>query len=263
MTLGLIVLYLGVDIDLTQDHRNCNYHLFFDPDMPGSYATLEAGEMPEDLAWIYLAMASKKDPNNLNLAPPGHTNFQIMTLAPRGYEFWGLDNGPDRQSITSGAKYRRSDVYRGAKQKLTEQMLDGAETILGPFRDHIVHQEMATPLTHERYTLSSAGTSYGLQHSPQQSGRRRPGYETEIEGLYLTGANTIAGHGIGGAIAGGVSCAGKIVDQPLLIEAVMGKVFVDPVRIPADGDNWDPVAVSRGAMLRAKREAGQAKRATS
>jgi phytoene dehydrogenase-like protein len=257
MTLGLVVLYVVVDIDLT-DRPNTNYHVFPDWETEAIWQTLEEGELPADETWTYVSMASRKDPDNAELCPPGHTNFQIMTLAPRGYSFWGIEEGP-----AHGARYRRDERYREAKDDLTDRLIRSAERALGPFRDHIVHMEMATPLTHERYTLSSEGTSYGLQHSPEQSGRHRPGFKTEIPGLYVTGANTVAGHGIAGTIVGGAMCASDIADRPMFIEAMMGSTFVDPGVLPSDAPDWDPVDVSRGAALRATRAEGREARATT
>ena len=255
MTLGLVVLYVVVEVDLT-DRPNTNYHVFPVWDTEDIWAALEEGELPDGETWTYVSMASRKDPDNAELCPPGHTNFQIMSLAPRGYSFWGIDEGP-----AHGARYRRDERYREAKEELTERLLRSAERALGPFRDHIVHLEMATPLTHERYTLSSEGTSYGLQHSPEQSGSHRPRHRTEIDGLYVTGANTVSGHGIAGTIVGGAQCASTIADRPMFIEAMMGETFVDPEVLPADGPDWDPMDVSRGAALRAVRADGRAARA--
>ena len=242
MSLALVVLYVVVDIDLVTGQPNTNYHVFPEWDTEGLYASLEAGEMPDKEMWTYISLASRKDPGNSELCPPGHTNFQIMTMAPRGYSFWGVDEGP-----TTGPSYRRNDEYRAVKARLTEQLLDSAERALGPFRDHIVHMEMATPLTQERYTGSTDGTSYGLQHSPGQSGEHRPRYLTEIDGLYLTGANTVAGHGIAGTILGGAQCASNIADKPMFLEAMMGARFVDASTLPIDGPDWDPRRREQGS----------------
>ncbi|MCB0962947.1 MAG: NAD(P)/FAD-dependent oxidoreductase, partial [Acidimicrobiales bacterium] len=140
MTLGLACVYVVVDIDLT-DRPNTNEFAFPTYDTDDLYARLDAGTLDEGDLFAYIAIASRKDPGNPHLCPPGHTNFQIMTLAPRGYEFWGVDDGP-----THGVRYRRNDTYRDRKDDLTERLLDTAERILGPFRDHIVHLETATPL---------------------------------------------------------------------------------------------------------------------
>ncbi|RIK06104.1 MAG: phytoene dehydrogenase, partial [Acidobacteria bacterium] len=257
MAIGLIVTYLVVDIDLTQDHANTNMLYFPDSDIGGYYDELEAGRFPsiidEKGPFTFIAMASRKDPGQPHLCPPGYTNFQIMTMAPRGYSVWGVDEGP-----AEGAKYRLNSDYRGRKEWITERMIETAEKILGPFRDHIVHQETATPLTQERYTLSTGGTSYGLRFNP---GQERAPYRSEIEGLYFVGASTVSGHGIGGAMVGGLLCAGEILNRPLIMEVMTGQQLVDPASIPEDPPDFDPYEFSRGAALRMRRQEGRMRRA--
>ncbi|MEK8104491.1 hypothetical protein NKG94_03640 [Micromonospora sp. M12] len=58
---------------------------------------------------------------------------------------------------------------------MTEQMLDSAERVLGPFRDDLAHVELGTPLTHERYTLSTAGTPFGMAQWGAARGGPTPG----------------------------------------------------------------------------------------
>ena len=112
---------------------------------------------------------------------------------------------------------------------------------------------MATTLSHERYIQSSGGTSYGYLHSPEQTGDHRPDHRTEIDGLWVVGANTVSGHGIAGGVSGGVICAGKILDRPLIVEMFMGQPLVDPAVVPPDPAPFDPLEHCRGAALRAKR----------
>jgi len=90
-------------------------------------------------------------------------------------------------------------------------------------------------------------------HSPEQSGRDRPQLKTEIDGLWVVGANTSPGHGIAGAMIGGVMCAGEIIDRPLIAEIALGEKLLDPAQIPDDPDDFDALEFSRGAALRAKR----------
>jgi len=207
-------------------------------------------------------MASRKDPDNPHLCPTGQTNLQIMTLAPRGLDWWDVETSP-----AEGGRYRRNGGYLDRKTELTEALLDAAERVLADvldgrrLRDHIVFTETATPLTHERYTASTGGTSYGYMHSPEQSGIQRPQHHTEIEGLWLTGANTVSGHGVAGAMVGGVNCAGEILGRPLLVEMILGTQLVDPSEIPPDPVGFDPLEWCRGARLRERRAAGRAARA--
>lgn len=246
MTLGLVCVYVVVSKELPGP--NCNYFLLPDYRTDELHRELEAGALPSGLLPTYVAMTSRKDPDNPDLCPAGHTNFQIMSYAPRGHEYWGVETGP-----ADGGRYRRDDRYRQRKREITDRLVDAAEQLIGPFRDDIVHLEMASPLTHERYTHSSGGTSYGYKHSPEQSGNHRPQLRTEIEGLWVVGANTATGHGIAGAMIGGVMCAGEIIDRPLIAEIALGQSILDPSAIPPDPDPFDPLEFSRGARLREKR----------
>ncbi|HNL50929.1 MAG TPA: NAD(P)/FAD-dependent oxidoreductase [Actinomycetota bacterium] len=263
MTLGLICVYLVLDVDLT-DGPNTNYFVFPTYESEEMYAGLDRGEIdPETGVFAYVAMASRKDPDNPHLCPSGQTNLQIMTLAPRGLDWWGVEVSP-----ADGGRYRRNQGYLERKQAITEALLDAGDRVLdgqlgaGSLRDHIVFMETATPVTHERYTRSTGGTSYGYVHSPEQSGMHRPAYRTEIEGLWIVGANTVSGHGVAGAMVGGVNCAGEILGRPLLVEMVLGTALGDPADVPADPADFDPVEWCRGARLRAKRAAGRAARGT-
>ena len=261
MTLGLVCVYLVLDVDLTGG-PNTNYFVFPTYETDGLYAELDRGELEGPEMFAYIAMASRKDPGNEHLCPDGQTNLQIMTLAPRGLEWWGVDRSP-----AEGGSYRRGETYRRRKHELTEGLLDAAERVLADqldgeaLRDHVVHLETATPLSHERYTRSTGGTSYGYIHSPEQTGINRPQHRTEIDGLWLVGANTASGHGVAGTMVGGVTCAGEILDRPLLIEMMMGTQLATPESIPADPDGFDPMEWSRGQRLRERRAEGRAARA--
>lgn len=247
MTLGLVCTYVVVDKEIEGPNRN--YFVFPDYRTDELYAGLDRGELPSgDVPFAYIAMASRKDPDNAELCPKGQTNFQIMTLSPRDYGYWGVEYGP-----ADGGNYRRNEQYRKRKTVITQRLIDAAETVLGPFRDDIVHVETATPLSHERYTHSSGGTSYGYQHSPDQLGRNRPSFRTEIDGLWVVGANTVGGHGIAGAMSGGVFCASDILERPLIVEMYMGQHLIDPTTIPEDPPDFDPLEFCRGARLREQR----------
>lgn len=263
MTLGLVCVYLVLDLDLSGG-PNTNYFVFPSYDTDGLYDELDRGELEGDDVFAYIAMASRKDPDNAHLCPPGRTNLQIMTLAPRGLDWWGVERSP-----AEGGRYRRNETYRRRKEQLTDALLDAAERVLVDaldgerLRDHIVHVETATPLSHERYTRSTGGTSYGYLHSPEQSGVNRPQHRTEIEGLWLVGANTASGHGVAGTMVGGVTCAGQILDRPLLVEMFMGTRLAEADSVPPDPDDFDPMEWSRGLRLRERRAEGRAARAAA
>ena len=237
MALPLFVVYLGLKTDLAQRALpNTNWFLYDSYDIEGMYAKMDAGEMPDD-DFIYLTVASIKDPTNRHLAPEGYTNLQVMTLVPRDYALWHVGTGP----ADAGNAYHVDPEYRRRKNELAERLIAGAERILPGIREHIDWREAATPITQERFTRSTGGTSYGVELSCDQAGPMRMGPETEIEGLYLCGASTPSGHGIGSVLRSGVIAAGAALDTNLLRMVNAGEVLGDRDRLPPLREDWDPL----------------------
>jgi all-trans-retinol 13,14-reductase len=245
MRLPLVALYLALDTELPGT-PNANIWWLATEDIELSYAELHEGTMSK-LPFIFVSFASIKEHGGGLACPSGHTNLQVMTLCPRGYEYWDVSTDP-----AVGVRYRRDPGYMAAKRRLTDAMLTAAESAIGPFRDHIVHCELATPLTHERYTLASGGTPYGLNRWGAPGGRpdMRPDVGTSVPGLYVVGQSTRFGSGIAGTAVSGIMCASRILGRALLPEVHAGLVLADPSLLPERAPNWDPLAVSRGRERR-------------
>jgi phytoene dehydrogenase-like protein len=206
MALPLFVVYLGLDVPPSWlPYGNVNRWLFDGYDFDADYARLSGGELP-DRPFLYIATASKKDPDNRRIAPPGHTNLQVMTLVPATPVFWGVD-----EEAMRGGSYVRNEGYAFMKEELTRRVLAQAERVIPGLSAHIVYREAATPLTHTRFTGSTGGTSYGIAATPAQFLERRPGSRTPIAGLYLAGASTRSGHGIIGAMTSGIMAAEQVL----------------------------------------------------
>jgi all-trans-retinol 13,14-reductase len=211
MALPLFVIYLAMEVDPSElGLPATNVYLVPDYDLEAQYAACYEGRFP-DKPHIYMSIASLKDPISDNLAPPGYTNLQIMTLAPAELSAWGVAQGP--ASAASKSAYRHAAAYEAAKHELERRMLDVVEEMMPGFIRNVVWQECATPLTQERFTLSTGGTSYGLEHTPDQYMAARVALQTEVPGLWMVGANTIFGHGIAGAMVSGRAAAGAILGQ--------------------------------------------------
>ncbi|GAB3117092.1 NAD(P)/FAD-dependent oxidoreductase [Streptomyces calidiresistens] len=240
MGMPWLVLYLGLDTDL-RDRPNANLWWYDTDDIDGYFEQARTGGTDE-VPFLFCSFASLKDPENRALCPPGHANLQVMTLCPADYPWWGVEEGP-----AAGGEYRRNPVYLRRKEKLIEATLRAAEKAIGPLREHITHLEAATPLTHERYTLSSGGTPFGMA---EWGGTARPGTATGLTGLHVVGAGTRAGNGIAGVMLGGISCAADILGEPLLAAARGGTVYGDPDLLPERPAGWDPREVCRGGARR-------------
>lgn len=244
MALPLFCVYLGLDIDLSERMPNTNYWCHADLDSEPYHELCYRGELPEDLhpeeAFAYLTSASVKDPHSGHSAPEGHSTLELITLAPPQYSYWEIEQGP-----AAGEKYSKRGAYRDKKERLADTLIARAAQVIDGLEDHIVFREAATPITQERYTLSSGGACYGLEFSPDQVGPNRPRPETEIEGLYLAGASIMWAHGIMGSMRGGVATAGSILGRDVFEEAKAGHVFADTDLLTAGGEGWDPLMASK------------------
>ncbi len=235
MALPLFCVYLGLDIDLRErDIPKTNFFLFDSYDLEGMHEDCYEGRLPPNLSML-ISIASVKDPHSRNIAPKGHTNLQLITLVPPHYRLWGLQEGPAR-----GEKYRRSPQYQAVKEQLMEALIARANEFIPGLADHIVWKEAASPITQERYTLSTGGTSYGIELAPDQFGPSRPAAHTEIDGLYLAGASTQSGHGVTGVMISGVVAAGAVLGTNLMKRIHDGEVFGRPELLPDTGPDWDP-----------------------
>lgn len=243
-TMGLPFATVYVALDRPPARQaEANIWWYDHEDIGDLYRGLHAGEQPDDVRFLFISFASLKEPGARHLCPPGHANFQLMTMCPPGYRHWGVDRGP-----AEGGRYRREPAYLAEKKRFTDAVLRAGERVLGPFRDHITHLELATPLTQERYTLSTGGSPFGL--ATWGAGGARPDTATGVEGLHVVGQSTRYGSGITGVMVSGIACAARILGRPLLTEAHAGTVFAPPGRLPARAAGWDPLAVSRGAARR-------------
>jgi all-trans-retinol 13,14-reductase len=239
MALPLFSLYLGLDIDVSDRMPNTNYWVYPHADVEALYQACHAGQLPAELPF-FLSSASVKNPDHPQTAPPGHSTVEVMTIVPPDYRFWDIAEGP-----AAGETYSRNPEYLAIKDKLTEALIEAAGRVIPGLREHIVFQEASTPITQERFTLSSGGACYGLELAVDQMGPRRPRPTTEIKGLYLTGASTIFCHGIVGSMTGGVGTASAVLRRDLFAEIRSGRVFGDPARLTAGGPGWDPLMASK------------------
>lgn len=233
MSIPLFIVYLGVELDLLARRLpNTNYFLWGSYDIEAIYRALEDGRIPDE-DFVYVTVASLKDPANPRLAPPGYANLQIMTLVPRDYGLWNVAAGD-----THGT-YHRDPEYLRRKAALAERLIGVAERVVPDLGAHIDWRETATPVTQERFTHSTGGTSYGIEFACDQMGPLRLGPRTEVPGLFLCGASTPWGHGIGSVLRGGVGTASAVLERDLMQAIVAGEVLGDRDRLPPLREGWD------------------------
>jgi all-trans-retinol 13,14-reductase len=224
MALPLFCVHLGLDVDLRTRMPVTNYWQHPDSDEAAMYRAAYSDAAPAArLATpsVFVTSGSLKDPDGGH-APTGRSTLELMTMVPAAPRFWGVTGGP--AEIESHA-YAENGTYRATKDRITEALVDRAGGLIEGLRDHIVHRDAATPLTHDRLRLSTGGAAYGLEVATDQFGPRRPGAQTKIGGLYLVGAGTIWGPGVVGVMTGGVGSAGVVLGRDLHAEIRAGRIF--------------------------------------
>ncbi len=238
MATPLVCVYLGLDFDLADRMPNTNYWHHTRYDSEEYYDFVAAGEFDPDPP-VYITSASAKDPGSAGHAPEGCSTVELMTWVTPSSETWGIE--PEE---TAG-RYSRQEAYLDAKEKIIGQLIDSAEKSLGELRSHILWKEAATPRTQTRYTHSTDGSSYGIELATDQFGPLRPDFKTAIDGLFLAGASTRCGHGIVGAMNGGVEAASAVLGRNLREEVRGGEVFGDIEALTAGGEGWDALEACR------------------
>ena len=79
-------------------------------------------------------------------------------------------------------------------------------------REHIEVLEVATPITLQRYTANSNGSFIGWEMTPNQMMLNQLSQETPIPNLFLAGAWTMPGGGVGTVLLSGDTCS-TLVDN--------------------------------------------------
>lgn len=235
---SIFSMYLGADIDLTRTRPATNFILHDRYDMQTTFDLLDKGQW-DPKGWLAISSPTLKAGGVRHYGPPGYTAIEAFCAVPAEYEFWG---GGDPMA---GTAYKWSPVYRERKAEIEQVMLDRTLRALPELRGHVVWQESASPLTHERFTLSRM--PYGPENTSDQIGPfRRPSVRTEIDGLFLAGASTAFLYGVAFALRGGVGAASEILGHDLFADFHKGRVIVDRGALPAHGADWDPFHVCRG-----------------
>ena len=104
----------------------------------------------------------------------------------------------------------RGNDYVDLKQRITNGLLDLAETATPGLKDLVLYSELSTPLTVEDYVSHPGGAIYGLKGSPQRYLAKELSKASPISGLYLSGVD-VSSLGVSGGMYGGVIAASRVL----------------------------------------------------
>ena len=171
-----------------------------DPDLDRVFARAQDSGLYEKNSFeaLFVSAPTLKDPTRYN--GRGHT-IEVVTYV--GYEAFRKFEGSEAGS--------RTKEYELLKQKIVKMFLTTLEKIVPGISGHVVFCELGTPLTNSHYIKSTNGCAYGTEKSYSQIGPLAYRVRTEIEGLRLAGASTVA-HGVSGAAVSGLHAAASVMD---------------------------------------------------
>lgn len=101
--------------------------------------------------------------------------------------------------------------YVNKKKEVESIFIDTLNAIFPGLNNHILHHELSTPLTLQRYTKNPFGSCYGFAPNLSQIRLKRISQRTSVDNLYFASAWSGPGGGFSGAMIGGYCCAEQIL----------------------------------------------------
>ena len=195
-----LMLFLTVDMDLREAGIDSG-NIWSMPDMDADdlYDKMMATDISSEDAFegLFISCTTLKDPTGFD--GKHHTLEAITYIDYTPFEKFSLEKEP------------RSPEYLAFKERLTQKMINGVEKAIPGIRNHIVHQELGTPITNKYYINSTRGNVYGTEKSLKHIGPFAFKVKSEIDDLYMCGASILS-HGVAGAGYSGVNTAAAILD---------------------------------------------------
>jgi phytoene dehydrogenase-like protein len=175
------------------------------------YAAIKNTELPHEL---FLFPNHQQDDDSKYLYDPSNAESDpfILVCCPSAVD---SSLAPEGYSVLSGmviADYQTIEDYRKAhgKEALENQLIQLIDSKIPNFKEKLVHYELATPSTIERFTRNQKGAIYGWMKSYDQPWIEAIGPTTPINGLYLASHWLPNIHGVIGACLAGQMVAGII-----------------------------------------------------
>ena len=191
---------------------------------------------------ISILAPSFRDPS---LAPEGMGTLTLYMPADISFRD-GWHSDPDE-----AGNLRRGEAYKALKTEVAETLINRVATLVAPeLRRHILFYEVATPVTHWRYTGNRGGTMMGAKPGRANMQNSVARYRTPVKNLLLGGHWAELGGGVPIAVKAGANSALMVLRQesPTAAKALAG--YMDEKRTLIDAlkdfawqaapDNWVP-----------------------
>ena len=177
------------------------------------------------------------------LALPEHGTVTILIPAWMDENnTWGCERDED-------GNYIRGEEYNRIKQEYADILIDRVQDKLTPnLRDHIIYCDIATPITHLRYTGNKNGTMMGHKPGKENYKSGVASYSTPVKNLLLSGHWADLGGGIPIAIKSSINTTLMVLKKEnkkafnLFAKYMDGKISIDKFNSSTDltsyTSNW-------------------------
>ena len=137
-----------------------------------------------------------------SLAPHGQGTLTLFMPAVMNYKQNWFTQQDDR------GNYVRGQAYKDLKKDIAEKIIRRVEEKIAPgLRSHILFYEVATPVTHWRYTGNKNGTMMGAKPGRENMQNKIAHYKTPVKNLFLGGHWAELGGGVPIAAKAGANAA--------------------------------------------------------
>lgn len=195
-----------------------------------------------ETAEISILAPSLRDPS---LAPDGKGTLTIYMPAEMDFmNEWltapSADGDPER-----------GEAYKALKEKIADELIDRVAYWVAPkLREHILFCEVATPITHWRYTGNRNGSIMGAKPGKQNMMSGIAHYQSPVKNLLIGGHWAELGGGVPIAVKAATNAAlmvllklkpnaGKALAKYMDQRAELPETLADADWLPAP-NNWEP-----------------------
>jgi phytoene dehydrogenase-like protein len=199
LTESLVNVYLGVGASTEElDARLGAQHVFYFPNYDVHFPSARSPEDIHSRMWLALNHFGKE---NAASAPPGISSLVLQTYSSCDWAHnWGIEE----------LQGRRSEEYSRLKKKVAGELTELAENLLPGLEGRILYSDVGTPISSERFSLNTEGSSGGWCYDDRES----PVYRFPFLNLFSTPLKNLKTCGHYSLWPGGVITAalsGKIV----------------------------------------------------
>lgn len=252
-------LTISLALDCTSESLGFGEEMLYlaDPSLKRS----ELGDGNPHTSGIHIIAGSVRDKS---LAPEGKGTLTIFIPSfIDQHEAWGA-------KIDDNGNFIRGEQYKETKTRVANIIINRIESKLGiELRKNIVYFDIATPITHQRYTGNRNGTMMGARPGKNNMQAKIAHYKTPVKNVFLSGHWAELGGGIPVAVRAALNSTLLVLKQErdpsfrLLADYMDGKITAADVEksnyVKPYANNWVPSETpaektSRKSTLKSKEE---------